>query len=158
MGITKRLAGRKAYHNGKSFEDLVRIAGLRENIHVIPMPLGMKRVGRKCIPVKTPFDMTLLLNGKAVFVDCKSFELSRLTYSMLTPHQVMSLRQIEATNHIAGYLVFFRECDRIVFFSASSLTTLTHGSGLGPEHGLNLGTELDFKLSHLFTLDPWVQR
>lgn len=153
MGIERRFAGKKAYNNGQLFENMIRIAGAREGIHIINMPLGMKRFGRKMHQIKTPFDMTLLMQGKAVFVDCKNFEGSRITYSMITPHQVSSLRQIEAAGHMAGYLVFLRECDRVVFYRSSVLTTLTHGEGFGPEDGFVLGTELDFRLTHLFHLN-----
>lgn len=143
--------GKKAFTQGKVFEDLVRHQAARDHILCIDMPLGMKRFGRKMCQVKTPFDMIFVRNQTACFIDCKSVDAERFSYSQIKTHQAMPLRQIEAEGFNAGYLIFFRAIDEVVFFKASTLVAITHGEGIGPDDGIKLGSQLGFTLSPLLT-------
>lgn len=147
--------GRKAKSAGSFFEHAIEHQANRENIMFIKIPDGCRRVrtpiGLKLIPVKTPFDFVIGKNGTVCFFDAKSFDKNRLTRSDVVLHQITSLYSFETEKFIAGYLVYFRPINEIVFFDASQLVGLEKtGISLNAEDGTYLGSIEKFNISKLF--------
>ena len=72
---------------------------------------------------------------------------------MITEHQKLDLLKIEQTNNIAGYLVFFESCNKVVFFSATKLNEIKPKESLKPENGVYVGTQVAIDLMLLFNLN-----
>lgn len=147
------LRGKKARLEGIQFEELLHREALRENILVVRMPLGCKRIGKnKLIQIKTPFDFVLVHNGQSVFIDCKSFDSDRITHSQLTTHQVIALTRIEEKGCTAGYAIWLRKASCVAFVKASKLADLQPNESIKAEDMTLLGTIENFGLGRLFTI------
>ncbi len=91
--------------------------------------------------------------GRCVFVDCKTWSEAHntLSRSMLTDHQVMALKRFSDKGNLAGYVVWFRGPNRVVFFSADQLWGVFQNQGsLTPDHGIQLGPFESINPSVLF--------
>lgn len=147
------LGGAKAKQEGASFEHMVekhcRIAG----VNFVNIPMGAKMVrgmgGMKMIPVRTAFDYVLAKNGIATFIDAKSTSDGTFKFKLIKEHQLNSLLGLERAGFTAGYLVFFRLQNKVVFFSAKILSGLRLNSGLKPEDGLHIGGIYDMRIDSL---------
>lgn len=153
-GIMKRgLTGPQNRVIGQSFEDFLELQCRMKSVLFIKMPLGCRRVGKnRLIPISTPFDYTIIKDGVAAFLDCKSFTGSRVSHSMLTEHQVSSLYRIQEKGCRAGYIVWHRDINRVVFYSAEIMFKLRRGESLGPDDGLILGPCESFSIERLVCL------
>lgn len=150
-GTTPRAKGRKSTKGiGNAFENILEIPAKRSGISVVKIPSGVKWVMRRAIPVKTPFDFMFCRDGVAVFLDAKSTSSSNFSKSMITDHQLSSLLELERQGFRAGYVVFFRGIDRVVFFSATQLNSLFPRESLKPGQGMDLGSALTLELLPLF--------
>jgi len=97
--------------------------------------------------VKTPFDYILGYGNKVLFCDLKSIDGKRITYSQLTDHQIESLDKL-SHHAMAGYIVFFRELQKLVYFAVGTLNRIKRGESLGIEDGVVVGDLLrhDFRI------------
>lgn len=159
MGLrqTRYKKGAAPVDEGKNFETLFDMYCRRYGIIPVKFPQGAKWIGSgkfaKMLPVATPCDRILMYpEGHTIFVDCKSFgEAKNLTRSMLTEHQVTSLKLFSDYGVVSGYIVFFRSIKKIVYFSADQLWDIFSGKGsCSPADGLDLGTWDDMRLDRLF--------
>lgn len=143
------MSGKLSQRKGVTFENIVFSTAYRQGFHPIRIPLGAKQVGMgKLIRVRTDFDMILVHDQKALFLDLKCTKAKSFPFSSQTEHQIQSLAECEKRGHTAGYLVNFELINQIVFFSASKFKALSRGS-LKPEDGICLGTEMTFDLKRL---------
>ena len=145
--------GRKKYREGMQFETLFDQACFRSGINSVPMPLGARRVGKTLVQIKTPFDRILVRpEGEIIFVDCKSYGTgSAMAKSSLTDHQVSALHRLWEMGCASGYVVWFREIDRVVFFDAVKLMNCSDtGKSLKAEQGLYIGPFETMKPSIIF--------
>lgn len=145
MGNVQRL-------EGAHFESDLEFQCRLQKILFIKMPLGCRRIGgfRKIIQVPTPFDYTLIKDGISVFLDCKTYDKSKVSHSMLVSHQVQALESIYENGCNAGYLVHMRNLSKVFFFIAPKLWLLQPRTSLSPEEGLCLGNYESFDLNKLF--------
>lgn len=156
MGNKRGLTGPQNRINGREFENILEIQANHQGVLFIKMPLGARRIKPNfknqfgLIPVKTPFDYTLVFEGHAAFLDCKRFQGSRITYSMLTEHQVDKLSAIEEHGCVAGYLIWWEDENAVSFFTAKQLAAIRPGSGISASEGEYLGTYESFALGNLF--------
>ena len=141
---------------GNAFEEILARAARFEGIAIIKIPDGARRVPRPggrplLLPVKTPFDFFFAKNGKVAVVDAKTTSGSNFSYGMITVHQVLSLLDMENNGVRAGYIVYFRKVNQIVFLSATQLALLRPLQSLTPADGMNLGTVFEMKLGGLLS-------
>lgn len=141
---------------GARFENSIEWQCNIQNVLFIKIPLGARRVPmragglRGLIAVKTPFDYVLVQNGKVCFIDCKTFDQSTISYSMLTTHQVLALNKVDDYGGRAGYLVWHRDVNKVCFYGAKLLFGLKKRQSLDISFGLELGYGESFVLSKLF--------
>jgi hypothetical protein len=148
----KKISGRKAKRYGAEFEQYIINVGHSQDIKVIRINDGCKRVGpQRLIPMKQPFDFVLISTGDAVFCDTKSTTESRFAYSRIDYDQLMHLSDCEEKGCRAGYLVMFHETKDLRFFDAYQLRNLQPGHSLGPDEGTNCGTTYTPNLKVLFS-------
>jgi penicillin-binding protein-related factor A (putative recombinase) len=155
--IKRILAGRKAKARGDIFENTFRSAAHRAHFKCIQIPMGAKQVARnKMIRVRTPFDFVLIHRKGAVFLDTKITLKKSFSFSDCTPHQIKELMEIEKLGHLAGYVVYYSELNRIVFYHSYKLVRLQIGKSVKPEDGVSLGSLQD--LSLVSVLNQWIAR
>lgn len=113
----------------------------------IKIPDGCRTIGKgRLIKTKSPFDFCLAKKGKVIFLDAKTNDHDTFRYSEVNKYQVTYLIALERTAQCAaGYIVYHRNHDKIVFYAAASLWNLRPESSLSFNDGIDLGS-----LSNLF--------
>lgn len=125
----------------------------REGIECVDFPNGCRRIntpkGLRLIPVEMPFDFLICRDGLSACVDTKTTQENTFIYSSIVPHQLRALSAVG--NHIAaGYVVWFRTIDRVVFYDHLTLQRLRPNTSLKPENGVLLGTVGSGKIERVF--------
>lgn len=136
---------------GNIFEQLFFRSAATQGIGILRIPDGCKRIpskmGVKMIPVKTPCDYVVMHEGKCLLVDTKT-QGGGQTFpkANINTNQVMSMNYMANHGALGGYICWFREIDRVIFYP-SELLRLAE-SGLHWEDGLYLGPieEINIKL------------
>ncbi len=146
----QQIAGKKAKVYGQLFETILSNYCLRNCIKFEQIPSGCKWIGKRPIPTKTPFDFIASKNKTVLLFDAKTVNTVSFSKSACTEHQVKSLYGFELSGLTAGYIVWFRPCDSVVFFKASQLMQLLPRSSLKVIDGLLLGSRLSLNLEILF--------
>lgn len=150
MGNRQRL-------EGLSWEEYAVLKAHQQGILTLSMGLRCRIVGFRngrpnLVLEKSHFDFVFVDQwGTVVFLDCKSFDSDRITYSQLTRHQIETLEALEHHKARSGYLIHFRKIDAIVFFDASKLRGIKPRESLLADQGQYLGTWQDVALGGLFT-------
>lgn len=154
VNINKRRGGYKSKSAGDYFENLLSFFSKSQRIKALKIPSGMRIVkmqGRLVqIPVQTPFDFVLFKNGRVCCIDCKTIESGNFNYSMIKRHQATELLEIEQQGVSAGYLIYYRDKNRVVFFRAKQLLDIVPGSSLKEENGILIGDNQSMNLASLF--------
>jgi hypothetical protein len=149
--------GRVAKAAGNHFEQLFEVMCERNKLCVTRFPDGCKRVSAKqLVQVKTPWDWIVTHRGTTAFIDTKtSCELS-FPHSKITEHQILEMIRHELHGAIAGYVIWLRKANVVVFVPASELLKLAREKGsiqFGQRHVLLLGTPNYFDVRILFRKD-----
>ena len=92
------------------------------------------------VPAKSPFDFILAQNGRVILCDAKSIYAATFTRSACKPHQIDSLYAFEMSGLTAGFIVWLRAVDQVVFFKASQLKDLPPRCSLKSSDGIQLGS------------------
>lgn len=142
---------------GDLFENILKIACTRESVVYTRIPDGCRMIrtkGGAVIPKRTttPFDFLLSHNGLTACIDCKTIDSGNFSHSMLTPHQVESLIKIYNSKVSAGYLIWYRDTDQIIYFGAIHLYQLKPRQSLNIEDGIMCGTSKSFSLKAVLEL------
>lgn len=144
------IRGAKAKVVGQWFENILSVACTREGIAFEQIPSGCKWVGKRAIPAKTPFDFIASKDSRAILFDAKTVNVETFSKSACKEHQVESLFRFEVSGLTAGYIVWFRGSDSIVFFKASQLKNLAPRRSLRISDGVFLGSKDALNLGVLF--------
>lgn len=144
--MSRQSAGLLAKQVGNTFEELLELQCRQRGIGFKKLPDGCRRAyinGQlRLIPTRTPFDFILCKAGKAATVDAKTVQGQRFTFSQCDPKQVEALDDMG--QHLpSGYVIWFRQSDRVVFFNHSILSSLRMRMALTDQEGLYLG-QVDF--------------
>lgn len=122
---SRSLAGKRAYHQGEAFEDLFKTLCRKEKISFTRIPNGCRSVGKRIIRVKSPFDWILTCGGfsnpKMALIDTKTINRNSFPHSLIELHQVEEMIQHESSSIFAGYIIWLRPIDRVLFVSANYL-------------------------------------
>lgn len=110
------------------------------------------------VPAKSPFDFILAKNGRVVLCDAKSLDATTFTRSACKPHQIESLAGFEMSGLTAGFIVWLREADQVVFFKASQLKGLAPRCSLKISDGIQLGSVDTLTLEGLLDGEAGTQR
>lgn len=140
--------------NGKGFEDIFEKSARRQGWAVIRIPNGCKNGWKgKLIRVKSPFDFLLAKRGCGnLCIDTKTLFEETFKFSEIREHQVDALLAMEIEGVPAGYLVWFRPINRIIFFHASVLARAQPNTSLKPADGIDIGDAWSMKISNILTI------
>ena len=89
--------------------------------------------------VRAPYDALLAFQGRTAAIDAKSFDKHTMHFSDLTEHQVIALEYLWQFGVPAGYVVWFRTINQVVFFGALMLKDMKAKDSLISEDGIILG-------------------
>ncbi len=107
---------------GKLFESNFQKIAMSRGISITRMPDGCRAMpGGKIARVPTPFDWFMSLNGRTALIDTKSTMDATFRYSKITPHQVLELRSHERQGVTAGYVIYLRGANSVIFMGAGQL-------------------------------------
>lgn len=134
---------------GKTFETLFERMGTYSGLLVRNNPLSCRVLpGGRLLRIRSNLDFTVINRlGDVAFVDCKNFESDAFTYSQINDKQLALATLYNQWNVIAGFCCWFRQTNRVGFFSGNVITkggsgtrfTLCQGLDLGSPEALNLG-------------------
>lgn len=135
MKIKNVLRGARNQHAGAAFESVFFDACLNEMIVIERMPDGCKQVGaNRLIRVKTPWDFILTRSGKTAYIDTKTTNDPKFTFSAIEKHQADAMfkhAREGAPNVTAGYVIELRQTDEVIFVPAWCLHTAVHCGAKG---------------------------
>jgi len=133
----RRQAGLSAKRHGQAFEEVfVRSCGHNKGLAITRFPEGCKRVGlKKLIQVKTPWDWVVTHKGRTALLDTKSIAGAFFPHSAIEPHQIDEMLPHVHCGAIAGYVIWLRLINHVIFIPASTLAAAygTRGS-IGHQH------------------------
>lgn len=145
-------SGKLAKDMGNAFESIFELTCRMSGVLATRIPDGCRMIRTRMgavIPrrVATPFDYLITKQGLSACIDCKTVDTGNFSYSMLSEHQIKSLIAIYRSGVSAGYIVWFRKIDKVVYFRASQLNSLKPRESLKPEDGIQLGFSISFSLT-----------
>lgn len=146
--IRKMRAGATAKSIGSAFEHLILSSGSRDGVAIIRIPNGCETKrwrtatgpATKLVRVHSPFDFCAFHLGRAVVFDAKTIASGRFVHSAITPHQLHYLAQCGRHVAAAGYLVWYRDEDAVIWHSHRRLIALKPRESLGIADGLHVGS------------------
>jgi len=151
----RRMRGKLAKRTGENWENRLVSQCSLYDLEVIRIPDGCKQVGaRQLIRVRTPFDFIVSDHYQAAFLDTKTVQKSSFGYKEIDQNQLGNLLKLWRHGHAAGYLIYFRPIDQVIFFHAGLLNDVRPGNGLFLPSGLLLGGISDFNPCLIFDKSP----
>lgn len=143
---------RSAKREGNQFEQLFERAALRQGLGIIRIADGCRRVGlKKLIPVKQAADWILAFNNKAALIDTKSMGKGKtFSHAYINDNQIRPMAGFAIQGVIAGYVVWFREHNKIVFYKVELLSNVLPGNSLSIDDGELLGSLEECDLRRIF--------
>ncbi len=151
MNIKKRIAGLKSKRSGEQFERFFEIRCRQLGISCVRIPDGCRQLSAtRTMRVKTPFDYIVGLGKSVIFVDLKSTTSNRFTYSQIDQSQLRALSLL-SQHQGAGYLIYYRSSQELVYYKAGELSVVERGSGLEDSQGVRLGKIFEANLRGLFS-------
>ena len=143
--IRNVVQGAKARAQGLHFENWVKREAYAQGFSVIQIPLGCKQVAfNRLIRVYTPFDFVFARRGQCIFADAKHCSDDNFSYSRITRHQAVNLKDLEDQGFPSGYIVCFsKESDwtraETRFFTATQLVSIDKRESLKRQQGILIG-------------------
>lgn len=116
-----RLTGVKPVAIGKTFEELFRMTARANRVALTRIPDSCRSVGKSIVRVKSPFDFILSFNSKTALIDTKTTQGSTFPCPKICEHQISELINHEHAGAIAGYVIWLRGSNRVIFMSAVNL-------------------------------------
>lgn len=102
--------------------------------------------------IKSELDFTVITeHGRVAFIDAKSFQGDRFSYSALNPHQIQRALNYNRLNVPSGFACWLRGTGQIVFLSGLVVQNKGHGTSFSIEDGLPLGPLMRFDLRKIFS-------
>jgi len=154
MSLKRSISAKSAQSHGAEFETMLSRSAEAEGFISIRIADGCRQLGRnKLMRVKTPFDFVLFKSPiETIFVDSKTTNNKTFAYSSITPHQIEILKRLTLKGATAGYIVYFRPFNKVIWFSASLLYELNSGESLKPEQGILLGSGFNVTFGNIFRI------
>lgn len=153
--------GTKQKAFGDLFENLFfSVCNRTPGMAVTRFPDGCKVVGRnQIVRIKTPCDWIITYGGMTALIDTKTSMNGSFPFSKISIHQVTELCKHSQSGAKAGYVVWFRDSDEIVFLSSFLLVQALNKRGSFKTENNNgigsvyLGKSSDFKAVMIFGIN-----
>lgn len=156
----KRLQGQRAKAFGALFENMFQNTCRRTGIAVTRVPDGCRSLGsHKLIRVKTPFDWICTYMGKTALLDTKTCLGHAFSHSQIAEHQIHELVHHEINGATAGYVIWLRKNDDVIFVEAKELEQLAKKRGaisVGDPYARLIGKGRDFNPRAILNPPEWM--
>jgi penicillin-binding protein-related factor A (putative recombinase) len=130
-------SGREA---GATFQALFERQCQLEGVWFINNHTTAKRGWKgRLVELPSNLDYALIRRGRVGYFDCKTFHEPYFVHSDLKPHQVELAARYNENGVPAGFVVWFRPKDEVVFFPGWMVVQRGPGSRFEPQHGTHLG-------------------
>lgn len=131
------------------FEKVARLMGF------LPRKIGLsaRYIGPgRLLPVKSELDWQLVHSSFPVaFVDTKTFSGDRFAYSQIDEAQLKLANLFNDWGSPAGFIVWLRATNKVVFYSGRAITRKGEGNSFGSDDGVILGDMPNFRLSGIYS-------
>jgi hypothetical protein len=147
----ENIAGNKM--QGTQFETIFKKQALMQGFFVEKNLINAKLTysgGLQRVFGELDWKLVLRSTGQIGFFDTKSFEGKFFTYSNLTEHQVKRAALWNELKIPAGFVIWFRPLDAVVFFTGEQISNKGERARFLPKEGVYLGKMIDFALGNLF--------
>lgn len=152
MKLGNRIRGKRNQATGQQFENIVSFHANRIRASFDKIPSGCKWVaGGRAVAVPTPFDFIMSKNGTVVFFDAKTIDGGNFCYSSIDKQQLRSLLKHYNQSIKSGYLVWFRESDKVRFFDCKLLSQVKRGGSIKINEGEDFGSVFCLTLEKFFS-------
>lgn len=135
---------------GNQFERIFELEAKRTLIGVQKINSTSTMTKGGWVFLKSPYDFILAYQGQAAIIDTKTYQSDILNHSALDQDQLRSLENMDIHGLPAGYVVWFRQSNKVVFFPVQVLLNLNQEHSLKPEDGELLGSIETMNLRKLF--------
>ncbi|RYF52455.1 MAG: hypothetical protein EOO38_00150 [Cytophagaceae bacterium] len=158
----KAAPGRRVLQNkhvGAHFEKLLVHRAQLCGLLILRNELSFRyQGGGKMLPIRTDLDFRICnKRGQTAFCDAKSFDQDYFTFSQITEHQLRRARIYEAYNVPAGFVVWFKPSQQVLFYAGNVLHQMGPRSRFTSAHGVSLGHALNFDPRLIFVAPEWAQ-
>jgi hypothetical protein len=143
------MEARKNASIGGGFEKIFESAAMHQGFLVCKNHLSAKfkyNGELELIPGELDFKI-ISKRGGIAFLDMKSFGDREFPFSSLKAHQVQRAGLYNEWNVVAGFIVWFRPIDTVVFYSGHDVQRSGPGTSFAPEDGMILGGLANFDLN-----------
>ena len=136
---------------GKQFEEEFKTRAKLNGLYAEKCELNARRLPGGGVKVlKSELDYKLINQaGRVGYFDCKSYAGDSFVFSQLDPNQLERADRYNYWNVPSGFVVWFRQINRIVYFSGFVVTRKGAGSSFSEEDGISLGSIENFDLKPL---------
>lgn len=123
-----------------------------DGLKALKNPLAFKYLkGGRIQPIRCDLDYRVLRqDGRVAFIDTKCFDAAHFTYGMLETHQIQRAICYAAWQVPAGFVVYLKGCQKIVYYTGATIGTLGPRTRFTVSHGHVLGVPYDFDTSGIF--------
>ena len=153
--MAKIMGGRKAHANGKMFEELFTYRARVTGFTCTQIPAGCRVLGPGRIQrIRTHFDFVLSGHGKTFLIDTKTVDAETFPHSSIQDHQAVELSRHSIHGTVAGYVIYLRKKNEVIFVPAIHLVTRMRFPGsISPDDSdvVRLGTCEGFDLIRVLT-------
>lgn len=136
MPRDRRASGAKAQQFGAQFERIFQAMCFRVGVAATRMPDGCRSAGpNRLVRVKTPWDWIVTHCAKTGLIDTKTTDGNTFPHSKIEPHQVRAMLEHENWGAVAGYVVWMRATNKVIFLPASALVdAMKHRGSINDGH------------------------
>lgn len=137
--------------NGTYFEKVFFKQAKEQGLTPIPNHISARYTyNGRLQPIKSELDFKLIKDGITGFFDCKSFEHDYFTFSQICPKQLERSVLYNSLNVPSGFIVFFREINKVFFFKGTDIMSSGQRSRIESKNGISLGSIIKMNLNNLF--------
>lgn len=143
--------GLKAQNEGKAFEQAFATLSKLCGYTTLKIPEMGRWIGPGTFrPIAGWADFVLIdINGRTAWIDAKSTANEVFAFSLINQEQVRFFEEIGDKCH-AGYVVYYRALNTVVFHNWMQLKKLGTQESLKPSQGVELGKIPDIKVQKIF--------
>lgn len=143
--------GHKPQAEGKAFESTFETVCQVKGLKAIKVPEAGRWIGRGAFkPIPGLCDFIIIKDGLAAFVDTKTTADGVFKASAINKDQLEHLIGV-GDQCPAGYVVYFRQFDKVIFFSWKVLMLTAANTSLKPDRGILLGGLMNFDPKQIFS-------
>lgn len=148
MDPTRLTSQKQGLQFEKIFERLCGLQGFLAR----KIPLSARIIGNgRILPIKSELDYIILHpDYPTAFLDTKTFAGRSFAFSQINPHQIKLAYQYCNWGSIAGLIVWFRESNRVIYFSGEHIQETGAGHSFTDDQGIMLGSVPTFSLKKIF--------